>query len=1065
MQRVATRVFIAVLLMLMPAGVWSADAKLDAVLNTLKIVDDAPKVKPADTSKETGTAASEILQGNGSRAGYVLGQGSIVPGSEWVYVGVRRMKQNDDYSIDYSTGSVFFAEPVRQSESIRVDYRYLQESKGGRTVSGPGLMQFNLGGNLQITPTYVYRAADPKQGSNAPDILTYGINSTTKFGASTLSSMMFMATPQTPNRLSITSGGTPQAKKGGVTVKRDRLMVQDADLGLGKVRLKLGFQDVGEDFAGFTGMRESNSASAEVLNQLEKEKGIRRMDIATTIPMGAGGGLSFSMGQIKDKKDDILSQAFAYTSDNMKLGFMTREVGKEFSRFKDLREADRGQLAAEIGIRRTGYFLQFKTGVTAENAPVWSGLNMTTLASDRGELNYRSADLDLGKVKIQADVRTMDPTFNKMTALNDEERTRMALIARKQFDPKSQVAQVTAQDKAQMNKEAGLNRSSYTVGYEGAGVSTWLSLTDVGSGALTRTGLTLEAKGNRIYFNHHSIDSEFNRLGNMQAVEVAHFGNEYGMSRTETGGLFKLGIGQVGLSHAHVVDHQGAYVRRESLDFKNDRLKFRANFQDIDPRFSRIMDLSDTDKKLLVQERGFKRADYSIDLQAAKNLNVKSYIYGSTNVTAEQTRGQNRHQITYTPASGPQVTAFTDSFSYISETGNLSSYSRRKITFDNKFNILGGLLFKGMTDTNTTQEMDADSVTTQTTQAHLETDQKARTSYTFDFFEAGYGAGRFEDMWAVGAKTKVSERLALTGSFAKAAREEDKSEANGAFGVDWAISKDLKLSLNVANRDGGPKGSQQARQFSLNGLLAKRFLMFNDVKIGSATNTTQLKGRQVGCDNAFKMEAGIWKGNLLFDNSDKLNPKNGIYYTSRVLQYESDKDPNKWYHLTFFRQNLVTPTGEPARKRNYTADFKLSPKSGLTMTSYFGKDGQNGAVLAIGGTVYKLRYALGEKMSFITDFSTDRNDAIQRMARTAGLGIAGTLSSSAAYEVYFGWTRLIEKNTIDHDKVFRVKYDHKVSPDQYISLSAQKRSSVEKTSINPFEGNTTARIDFRTVFN
>lgn len=1048
-----------------------ADARLDAALATVKIADTTTLSKPTQTPSDLGEAASEVLPGNGRRAGYVLGHGNIVPGSEWVYIGVKRARPNVDYTIDYESGSLFFTEPVRQSESVRVDYRYLEKTKGERSVAGPGLIPLKFaGGNLQTSLTYSYRAADPTKSQGAPDILTYGMSSTLSFaGSSSLQSLFYVATPQESNRLALSSSapakGQGQKNSKADNFKKDQLILQNADFGLGgKARLKLGFQKVGESFAGMQSLREAKVAPEDVLNQLEKEKGIKRLSMALEVPTGKIGGLSFSRSEIEDKSGEIVTQTFGYSGSNFRFSYLSRDVGKEFTRFKDLKEADAAQMAAEAGVKRTNYALQFRTGTNASNTPLWSGFNFVRLQSESGELNYRTFDLDTGKVKIQADVRTMDPQFAAMGALTDEERTRMAQIARRQFNPKTQASDVTPQDKAQMNKEAGINRKSYSFQYDGWVLG--MGNLELPNGSSLNTNLIgLERNWGSIRIYHHQIDSNFDRLAMLQPIEIARFGNETGMSRTDIDGKFKLGFGELTLFHGNVTDHQGAGIKRRSIGFKNSRLRLQANFQDIDAEFSRINDLSDTDKNLLARERGFKRSDFSINFDVTRHLNIDTYLYNSTNVTADQTRSQSRYNVTYNSDKGPKFTLLSDDFSYVADEGNIVGYSHRKITFDNKINLFGGLLFKGLSDVNTTQERNNAPVTTKITQTHLETDRNAPTSYTLDTLTTDYGDGRrFEDSLDLGAKTRVGKNLSLVGGFSKIDREDNKSENNAKFGFEWNIKKDLTMSLKIANRDGGPKGSQQAREFTMKGLLAKRFLLFSDVTVDSGLNTTDLKGRRIGCDNGLKISAGLLDGKFTFDNSDKLNPKNGLYYTSRIIQYESDKDPKRRYHFTFFRQNLVTPSGEPARKRNYALDLKLDRSTNLTLTSFFGKDGKNGAILPTGGSVYKISRLLGNNNSIFADYTTERNETTGRYARTVGCGFVGTLSNKAAVEFYFGWSRLIENGRSDYDNVFRIKYDHKIDSNRFITLTAQKKSGIDKSTINPFEGNTTARLDFRTVF-
>lgn len=1021
------------------------------------------------TANEPGRVASEIIRGNGSRAGYILGHGNIIPGSEWVCVGVRRAVRNVDYTIDYSSGNLYFAEPIRTTESIKVDYRYAESGKTDRVVGGLGGMPFVLGGGFKTNLTYVYRAADGSVPGMS-DILTYGLNTTASFGGSaTISSLLYISSPQAANRISL-YGSTPatQAKQSKQAVEKDHIIVQDADFAVGNsAKLKVFFQDVGQNFAGFTTLRETKAVADDILSTLEREKGIKRAGASAQIRTGSSSSLSFAMGRITDKADAINTRSWGYESSSFKFEMLNREVGKQFTRFKDLREAERMQLAAEAGIERTQYGMSFVSGSNGANEKLWSSIKFVQLEGQTGELTYKSADINLGNIKLYAEARDSDPGFNAMSAMSDEERAQIALSVRRQFDPSAQAPQVPAEDKAFVARETGLDRRNLGFEWTGALGKAWLRLSKIDSetGGLVRRDLNFEGKGYSVYFATQSIDEGFDRFAQMQPIERVKYGKESGMSRHEAGGTFKLSFGEMKVAHARVSDRLGAKLTRDSIQFKSPKLSVSANFQSIDPEFSRIMDLADQDKTALAKERGFSRYDYAVKFQASKALNFDTYLYNSTNSTAEQTRSQKRHMVTYSPASGPQITVLSDDYSYFSEEGTLAGYSRRKVTLDNKFSIIGGLLFKSMHDVNTQVTEDARVVKTEIAQTHFETRQDARTSYTFDTLTKDFGEnGRFEDTWALGLKTQLAKNLKITGGYSRTEREADNSEVNSKLGLDWQVRDNLSLVFGMANRDGGPQGSQQSTQFAAKGVLAKRLLGFEDVQINSGMNETQLRGTQIACDNALKIDARFLGGTVAFDNSDKLNPKTGIYYTSRIMQYKSDPNPAKRYHLSLFKQNLITPSGASAKKRDITLDFTLRSDAKLTLNSYFGKDGQNGAVLPVGGTTVKFTRTMGPKMNFAADFTSSSNELTARRARIMGLGLAGTLSNSAQFEFYIGWCRLFESNTLDHEKIFRVKYEHRIDANRYISLTAQKKSAVDKSAINPLEGNTVAQLDFRTVF-
>jgi len=1004
-----------------------------------------------------GTVAEETLSGNGACAGYVLSHGAIVPESEDVFMGVKKARRDVDYMVDYTSGMLFFAQPVKETDTIRVAYRF-QDS-----ANKTGLISFSPTRGLRVAPMYYRRASGQSLTGGAPDVLTYGLNASAELGAdSTVNGLMFFSKPEMTGK-AIASRMAIGA--GPVDMSKGKLVLQNADLGIGSVRLKLGYQQVDNNFAGFPTLRDSKAASSNVLNQLEREKGIKRMNLAGELPTRGQDGLGFSIFSIDDGQGDIVSQAFNFSGASLKARYQHREVGAGFKRFADLREEDRGQLAAEAGVDRTSYGIEFRSGSNSKGEPAWSGISFTRLQDCGGSLEHRSADLDLGKLRIQADTRTVSPHFGRMAALSDSERSRIALTVRRQFDAKAGIEQVTAEDKQAVANESGISRQSYLVAFDGAGMDTWLSLSNISTykGALSRGAVTLEGRGFGLTFSHQTIAPAFSRISSLQPVERAHYGNEYGMKRSGFGGEFAIGKASAELGYGHVTDHQGAGVERRRFEFKQPGLIIRANFQEIDRNFSRIGDLSDEDRSKLVKERGFSRRDYYLNVQASRDVNVDAYIYDSTNTFEGQTRSQNRYKIAYAPTKGPKLTAFADSYSYIAETGNLSSYSRRKIDFDNSVRVFGGLLIKGLSDVNTIWEEDSNPLTTTITQTHVESDQRAATAFTVDTLDTDFGDGRYEQTMSLGAKTRATRDLSLVASFSNTVREENRGSTGGMFGVDWAVKKDLKMTVGMSANNGGDKGEERTVQFSLNGPIARRFLLFEDVRIASGMHSSELRGRRTVCDNAIKIQAGSIGGVLVFDNSDKLNAKSGVYYTSRILKYETNTDSRTPYRLKLFRQNLITPQGISATKRNYALSYVLPAGSKLTFASYFGKDEQNGAVVPVGGSSMKYTLKIG-RVDVLADFASDRNDLTGRDARTAGVGVSGVLSTKAVYEVYLGVASLAEEGGSDRTNVFRIKFDHKIDSDHFVVLSAEKKSGVDKTTINPYEGPTVGRIEFRTTF-
>ena len=112
-----------------------------------------------------GIGALETLRGNGGRTGYALAHNPIIPDSLSIYVGGKRLKLNEDYWLDASSGGLYFAVPLRASDSISVAYRYLEgEAAKSQQRSAAGL-QLNLDASTHLN-------------------LLYGLNSRQENGAS-----------------------------------------------------------------------------------------------------------------------------------------------------------------------------------------------------------------------------------------------------------------------------------------------------------------------------------------------------------------------------------------------------------------------------------------------------------------------------------------------------------------------------------------------------------------------------------------------------------------------------------------------------------------------------------------------------------------------------------------------------------------------------------------------------------------------------------------------------------------------------------------------------------------
>ena len=964
------------------------------------------------------------------------------------------------------TDQFIFLPPINRNETIRVDYRYSGKNESARTVGGPGAIPLSFANNkAQVKLGFGYKASNATANGNTVDILTYGINANTSLGnLGSLTSLMYTASPESSNRLSISD----KSKNKGLNkdnYKRDDLMVQNAILGTGALKVNLGMQDVGENFAGFASMRENQAAASDVLNQLEKEKGLKRQNIGISLAMSGGALLSLSQDSIKDKLGSIASQSFGYTGSAFKFNMSSREVDKKFSRFKDIKEEDRNQIAAEAGLKRTNYALGFKTGINADKSVTWSNFASTMLEDGENSLTKQSIDLTLGKMQFTANTQSMDKGFKKMTALNAGEKTGMGLAVKRQFNMNAKESDVNDNDRNQFNNEAGINRSLYSFKFNSGKTNFYASMADLDNGKdnLERRAFTLTNDQYSLFYKNHTIGNNFDRIGSLQQIEKSEYGNEYGMNRTSMGGSIKMALGNFSYMQSGVADKKTSGVARQSFSFNNAMIKFKANIVDIDKAFNRINDLADNDKDFLKDLRGFNYSDYSINYQATKQISIDSFLMDAANSSKNIERSRRKNLITYNGANGFKITHFMDDSITTDKNKIAENYNQRKTILTNTFNLFGGLAF------NATQEAiesidtknTAESIVTQT---HAEASPSKLLSFSRDTFTADWGDGKFEDTQKINAKIKVNSTLSMVTGYATTERWDSKDEKNYLLGADWNLRKDLKLNLSIANRLDGKQGTQKTRTMSLSGTLIKKLWVLNDVVLNSTLDTNVLKGKQNKCDNSFKLTSGILGGSLTIENGDKLNQQNHLYYASRLLNFVSDKSPEKWYHFSYSKNYFREQKGNNVKISDYMLDMKISKNMSFNYHQFFGKKNSNGLVMPVGTSSMKLINQLKNGNAVTIDYQVDVDNIINKSVNVLWLGIGGKMDTKTTWEAFYGFARKQEGAFEEKENLYRAKFDRQLNDNQFLTFSAEKRS-LASGFVNPDEGEKVFRVDYRSLLN
>jgi hypothetical protein len=298
---------------------------------------------------ERGTPAWDTLRGTGSRLGYYLGHGGVVPNSESVALAGTHLARGRDYYIDYESGSIVFARYVSPSDSISITYRYLPGKDTNRTAADiPGL-SLNFGESWQSDFGASFLLGD-KAGGSRFDSMICGTNGTLKLADSfTLDSVYYISTPQEDKArdMPVAKGqSAPEAPKS------DHFALYSGAWNLGKMKFGGSLQDIGNDFTGFSALIDRKGIDAGRLGQLEKEKGLKRhsYDLAWA-PTGA---TSFASSWAKIQEDDaaIDTRTLSLVTSRLDLSSTYRKISNEFTRFDNLAEGDRGAMKNQKGLTR-----------------------------------------------------------------------------------------------------------------------------------------------------------------------------------------------------------------------------------------------------------------------------------------------------------------------------------------------------------------------------------------------------------------------------------------------------------------------------------------------------------------------------------------------------------------------------------------------------------------------------------------------------------------------------------------------------------------------------------------
>ncbi|MGC8666723.1 MAG: hypothetical protein ACP5VE_01220 [Chthonomonadales bacterium] len=1011
----------------------------------------------------------ETLRGNGTRGGYLLSHGGVIPESVRVSVNARTLLPNVDYFVDAANGMLAFTDPVSRWSSICVSYTYVEAADAQRTSFAPQGLALNLQGT---SLNLVYGISSDK--ARGLDFTTYGLSMNSRLGsASVLNGLFYVSTPAATNNnlledrahrlLPVTRAAT--AKDLGT----DHLIVQNLNVKSGRANFRVTYQDVGAQFNGFQALQQSNIGRADVLAQLatlQKEKGIQRLGFGGGLSLSRSDGLTMDWSTINDKKGQILQQSLGYTGKALNFSYTSRAVTEGFTRFNDLSENDRVQWAHERGMHRDALALNMGVGKGGSFA-----FDQMGVGDKSGGLQRQSFAISGKGFSFSLVNRSADTKFGRIADLSDADKTLLALDIHRQFDPNAQAGSVSPVDKQQLALDAGLNRSvlslTSALGKQGALGFQSFGIDD-GKGAITRRSLSLTMKGFTVLnWTDQTISDSFSRLANLSNLERSQFANERGIHRTSLALNLPLSKASMfAFSQLGVSDRTAGFTR-QSFTYASKNLAFNLNLASTDKNFSRVQDLAmaPAERNAIEAERGFKRMDFSAHIAAIKGLTFDTYNYDASNAHDRLSRSIFRHNLVWNLGRASVLNFLSEGSSSASAGRVVDGHQHELISLDHTFR--GNFKVNLFHDTLATVSGSHNAVTTTTDYLRLETPVlMKRASLLGEIKRAHATNGSFENTTHLNMNYVASKTMSLRYETLRIDRGKDPSANTDTLEMKWAVSKSLNFAGTVSDTHTNNHTDVHSRAFSLSGPLT-RDLNFagtytqvqqegvhnvrtvSDFAVSNARPLNVLGLRQVtftgkyaGISDHSKQQSEVatgaihgflGKNELSFEYGGSLDPK-GNSAVSRSFTFVSDRNPKLPYHfdlmykaLNFNRSNL-----QLVRKYNFALRLDKVTEATFTYTSL--PQQPNGQMLPTASTVFALHRDLSKTMKFTVDYTSTTDFARRTLLQKLAASVNGKIDKLSAVQVGYGYDVNSQPGSHYAGHTIRVSYDHQVDADHYLSL-------------------------------
>jgi hypothetical protein len=623
-----------------------------------------------------------------------LRYGHLIAQTDRVELDGRPLVRGVDYTIDLQTGAVMLAVPVKDGSMLRASYQYDSAAKqtgvsGVQATGGNGLtFKFNESTSGTIALGLVERAEDGTVLSSN----VFGMQNAFSGGGFKLAGGIFLG--QRTQSASTSLFGDSRGGNGGQEGQGIAIIQSLQSRFLGGT-MTADFQDIGEKYAAVGQLNFAGDT-----NWLAKERGLKRVGFGVQGARMFGAPQSLGLKQVGDDQGAITWRSGDVKFAGLSLNWNQQKVDPGFTRFGDIREADRDQLAREKGLtreslqvagsglkldsdkvqgldgngvyRREGSLALGQTkfafadqrvdqafsrfgdlrlngrdqlareqGLSRQNFSFdqgsWLSLSSNVLKSDKDDFGATDLNFKRGAWNLSYTMRETGSQFDRMGSMTGQELSEHAAALERMIDPS---IPFNGGDVGALINSAGISRSGMRLSFGGK-ASQWSLATetiDAPTGDVRNDQFAFSGGGTKFSFKRLDTSSTFSEFGRLLQSEQQRLGPSTGLQKTDLSFARDFGKGRsLELSRLTADDMSGSAGR---TTFKYESAPLGINYvrRDATTVFNSAPTLSDPERDLLASLRGKGVTELNYHWSLSRRLNLQGQSYSLSDDVAGTTR-------------------------------------------------------------------------------------------------------------------------------------------------------------------------------------------------------------------------------------------------------------------------------------------------------------------------------------------------------------------------------------------------------------------------------------------